>query len=264
MIVFPKPHIWLPSSRYKYRGVNRGTARGIGVRDRLLYRAVPVHFDGTNDHLSAGADVFVDSEDGALSFWFNMIDGDAGNQIFMASLDGDSNIRILRLSTNDIQILLRRADATVIWARDSTNTDYTVANGWHHFWAKWELDVSPTVEFVITRQSDGRQDTGSDVVSPINGTVDMTEGDFFIGAINDATLKVDADIADIFFDDAITGHSRTDFIDSNDRPVDPSNKNPAVLLTGGNTSNWHTNVGTGGGFTENGALTDGGSSPSDL
>ena len=63
--------------------------------------------------------------------------------------------------------------------------------------------------------------------------------------------------------------NRRKFIDPNKDPVDlgeagqfPTGTSPLVFLANP-TASWQTNLGTGGNFTENGALTDGSSSPSD-
>jgi len=106
-------------------------------------------------------------------------------------------------------------------------------------------------------------------------TIDYTTGNdgIGVGAKEDGTVKVNADIADLWLDDSYIDFTieanRRLFIDPNGNPVDlgeagqfPTGSSPIVFLSGA-TSAWHTNLGTGGGFTENGALTDGGSSPSD-
>ena len=57
------------------------------------------------------------------------------------------------------------------------------------------------------------------------------------------------------------------FISAAGKPVDPAVAVAAlgtpIVRFSGPTASWHTNKGSGGGFTENGALTDASTSPSD-
>ena len=64
-------------------------------------------------------------------------------------------------------------------------------------------------------------------------------------------------------------NNRRKFIDADGFPVDLGSDGStptgiaAIMFFSGATVSWHTNDGSGGGFTENGALTDAATSPSD-
>ena len=79
--------------------------------------------------------------------------------------------------------------------------------------------------------------------------------------------KFNGDLADFWLDpgtyiDLSDPANRRKFRDASGNPVylgadgsKPTGTAPDIFLSG-NTEDWHTNKGTGGGFTENGALTD--------
>jgi hypothetical protein len=86
---------------------------------------------------------------------------------------------------------------------------------------------------------------------------------------------LDAEVAELYlntkeFLDLSIEANRRKFISAAGKPADdlgasgegPTGTNPTVFLSG-DTVTWHTNKGSGGGFTEVGALTDASSSPSD-
>ncbi len=108
-------------------------------------------------------------------------------------------------------------------------------------------------------------------IAYIDDIIDLdTEGLWRIGASTSgaASGKLDGDIADLRIDfgtyiDLSVEANRRKFISSSGRPVDlgsdgsvPTGSAPDIFLSG-DTATWHTNDGVGGGFTENGALTDG-------
>ena len=98
--------------------------------------------------------------------------------------------------------------------------------------------------------------------------------DWGVGGLPDGTLKLDGSIAELWFApgvyiDLSVEENRRKFITDALRPANlgsdgstPTGSAPLIYLSGA-TSSWHTNKGTGGGFTENGDLTDSTSSPSD-
>jgi len=85
--------------------------------------------------------------------------------------------------------------------------------------------------------------------------------------------KTDSDVAELWVDnsfiDFTVESNRRKFISASGKPVDlgsdgsaPTSSAPLVFLSG-DTGTWHTNKGSGGGFTENGEITTASTSPSD-
>jgi hypothetical protein len=113
----------------------------------------------------------------------------------------------------------------------------------------------------------------TNAVTLTNDTIDWTRGDFAVGAEPDGGLKLSADVADLYINfaaslDLSVVANRRKFISAAGKPVFlgadgslPTGSPPAVFMSGP-TADWHTNKGAGGGFTENGALTDGAVVPS--
>jgi hypothetical protein len=109
--------------------------------------------------------------------------------------------------------------------------------------------------------------------SPSNTTIDYTIADWAVGGDVGGSNLADGDVAEVFFTDEYLDISvvanRRKFITAGLRPVDVGSDGStptgtaALIYLSGATSTWHTNDGSGGGFTENGALSDGADSPSD-
>ena len=102
----------------------------------------------------------------------------------------------------------------------------------------------------------------------VDQNVDWTQPDWGIGGrAASGANKFTGDIADLIIDDTYidlsSSSNREKFILANS-PVDPGSDastamgaSPLIYLNSNTLSTWHTNSGTGGGFTENGALTAG-------
>lgn len=261
------PDIWVPRTQCDLLAVNNlggfGRRRSAGA----AYSAAAVHFDGTNDWLLRGAELSgnADTKVGTISFFFKFNSDSTFHWMFGNRTAGSNRaIQVHRDTTNDIFIGLRNAPPAnaQLWTHISTYTDYTIATGWCHFWAQWDL-ATPTATFNITRLSDGRLDVGSATVGPIDGTVNCTTGNFGVGIVPQLSSPFNGDMADAFFDNKIVGHAKTDFLNASNKPVNPLGKTGLVLLTGGDNTDWRLNHGSGGDFAETGDLTDASSSPSD-
>ncbi len=108
----------------------------------------------------------------------------------------------------------------------------------------------------------------------VEGTVDYTRADYAFGARVAGILKLTGCLAQFYLNpeehiDFTVEANRRKFVSAGGKPVDmgadgsdPTGNVPLVFLSGATVS-WHTNKGDGGGMTENGALTDCASSPSD-
>lgn len=99
-----------------------------------------------------------------------------------------------------------------------------------------------------------------------NDTIDFTVADWSIGAIADGTAKLGGSVAElwcapgVYLDLSVTANRRK-FVTADIDPVDlgatgntPTGSDPLVFMSGAIAA-WHTNKGTGGGFTLTGTLT---------
>lgn len=141
-----------------------------------------------------------------------------------------------------------------------------VINGqWNHILFAIDLEGGLTKELYINDI-----DVGMDLFTYVDDFIDYTNGGWAFGGVGVDNL--DADIADFWFDsntflDISVEANRRKFIDANGNPVflgtDGSlatGSAPDIFLSG-DTATWHTNKGSGGGFTENGTLTTASSGP---
>ncbi len=234
------------------------------------YRADAVQFDGSNDYLTRGAELtgIADGKEGTFSCWVNFTGGDAGTQVIIDSgVAATFAFLVLRSIGNKFRIHARNSTPADILFIE-TSSSWVIASGWVHFLSSWKMDTGGARHIYTNDSSD------LSVTTFTNDTIDYVRtGNWAIGAETDGTNKANADIADLWFDDAyidITVEAnRRKFINPNGKPVNlgeagqlPTGSSPLVFLSGA-TTGWETNLGTGGGFTENGALTGGASSPSD-
>ena len=154
-------------------------------------------------------------------------------------------------------ILYQEAGDTQITNILSSNT-IVADNNWHHLMAS----VNGSTQHMYI-----------DGVSVLTSSVN-TSGDIFwekpiaVGAYTGGSAKLNADIADLIVDDTYIDLSqaanRAKFITTGGDPVNPGSDgatamgaSPLIYLNDNALASWHTNSGTGGGFTETGALTAG-------
>lgn len=232
------------------------------------YRAEAVTFDGSNDYLELGSDYAgnADGKVGTISVWYKANGGD-GTVRQILELDGVGGLQhhiagapnalIIDLYTSGVVNILRMASSAV-----------AAGSGWKHFLASWDLAAGAT-HLYLNDVSDKNILTG-----PTNNTIDYTRTQHRIGARSGGSNKIDADVADLWFSpstylDLSIEANRRKFISAEGKPVDlgptgalPTGSPPIVFLSGA-VDSWHVNKGTGGGFTENGALTAASTSPSD-
>jgi hypothetical protein len=222
------------------------------------YMASAVNFDGANDYLLRGADLTgnADSKTGLLSLWIKMTGSDSANQVVFTT--ANNRIRLRRLATNLFYVSAQNSAGTTILEMNTANA-YTIASGWSHILASWDL-AATTGQLYLNDASDK---AGSDP-TPTNDTIDYTDTNYAIGASSAGSAKTDADYADMYLwlgtylDLSVTANRRL-FIDVDGRPVGRSAAyatlgTPIVALHSGLAA-WHTNKGTGGGFSLTGSLT---------
>ncbi|MGI9502946.1 MAG: LamG-like jellyroll fold domain-containing protein [Geminicoccaceae bacterium] len=233
------------------------------------YTANGVAFDGTNDYLTRGADLtgVSDGKVGTFSCWVDFTGGDATFQYICNTATATFRLFVGKTTGNKLAVQGRNTSDTTILRLDS-QTSVIASEGWHHIAMAWDLAAGIGRLYL----DDVNDVAGGSTLT--NDTIDYTEGEFSIGGDAAGSLKLNAQVADLYLDlasfqDIGTTSIRRRFISAQLKPTNlgpdganPSGSSPAVALTGA-TATWHTNDGAGGGFTENGALADASSSPSD-
>lgn len=242
-----------------------------------LKRRVPtvpgVTFDGTNDFLDRGADLSsnANTKTGILSFWIKPASLAATQAIYESDsegisvlLDTNGRMQIVAKNSSSTDVLIIRSDSSAI-----------VTGQWQWFGASW--DLADTSHMYVADAS-GTETETNNVLLFTNDTIDYTQTDHFIGVRDDASSdKLNSDIAQFLF----TGGETIDLSSSANRdkfrnliatrtlPVDfgsdgstPTGTQPQIFLNNP-LATWQTNLGDGGGFTENGALTAASTNPSD-
>ncbi len=234
------------------------------------YNPTAVHFEDSDpDYLKLNTATGPSSTtQWSGSFWVKLdtlgsydiiFDSRTGTNTLDVNLDVLNDGRIQFLATNT-------ADTTVLNLHSSALAD----TNWHH--VMWSFDLSNTAKRHV--YIDGA--TAINTVTTYNTaeTMDFSGAIWTIGAYAAGSLPIDADLADFWIDfgsyiDLSIEENRQRFVSASGMPKYlgqdgsiPTGSAPYIFLTG-DTANWHTNKGTGGGFTENGALTTPSSQPGD-
>ena len=226
-----------------------------------------VTFDGTNDWLERDADLSgnVDGQKGTLVFWLNMNSGDGAAKNILYADGGFFDC--VRATSGKLHLKLFNSAAAPLLDMLSTNTRVT-ADGWICVMMSWDLSAALKAHLFFN----DADETNTSV--KVEGTVDYTRVDYAVGARVGGVLKLTGCLAEFYFNpeeyiDFTVEANRRKFVSVNGRPVDtgadgldPTGNAPLVFLSGA-TATWHTNDGDGGGMTENGAITDCATSPSD-
>lgn len=234
------------------------------------YTANAIHFDGTNDWLNRGADLSsnADGKAGIFSCWVRLTGAGAANQSIFLSRDAQIGWQIAwATATSTFNIAGRNSANTTILSMLSAST-YTSADGWIHILASWNLAAGYGAYYI----NDASDLAGSPTLT--NDTIDYTRTEHTVGATTGGTSKLEGDLADLYVNyatslDLSVEANRRKFISATGKPVSlgadgstPTGSQPIVFLANP-TATWQNNLGSGGNFTENGALTDAASSPSD-
>lgn len=219
--------------------------------------APAVTFDGVNDYLTLASDFNSngDSKLMAFSFWFQR--GDTGRDQYVYS-SKSANIFIEFPGSNDRCVIKAEnaAGSTIMQIRTSAITD--TASLHHIMGAVDTADAGKRHLYV-----DGVSDLG--VITYTNDTMDFTQTNHNIGALDGGTALIDMVMSEFWmafgqYIDLSVESNRRKFITSDLKAVNlgadgstPTGVAPTVYL-GNPAASWETNLGTGGGFTENGAL----------
>jgi len=235
----------------------------------LIYEANSVSFDGVNDYLTrdGGLTGAVDSKKLTLVFFIRKQGSDdSSERLFVGAttLGGTTErFRCVKASGNTIALVGFNAADSQILSIQASGGAVEVADGWVPVLIavdmsdvnKRHLYIGDTLDLSVSVYNDD--------------TFDFTLADWCIGARSDGLNKIEADFTHFWFMpglyiDFSLESNRRKFLTPDGRPAFlgasgeyPTGTPPLVYMSGA-TDTWHVNDGSGGGFTENGALTDGG------
>ena len=223
-------------------------------------------FDGTNYLRSAAAMTgAADSKLLSFSVWINKHNAALGGRIVCpARTAGGAEADTTRLISSTIspgRIGVVGQDAAAAGAITIESSVDPVAGQWEHYCGM--IDTAASGNCKMYRNG---VDVTSITVAPTNVAMDFTYLDWAIGARPDGSLKLDADLAELWFAPGqwinfSIAANREKFRSSGGAPVTlgsngstPTGTAPLIYLGGTDFATWHTNKGTGGGFTANGTL----------
>lgn len=237
------------------------------------YAVNAVHFDGTNDYVSRGAALTGQVAHAAMigSVW--LLPGVDGSRITVGrsrqATETSRPWEVTREADNKLKVVVRNSANNVRCHWESTDA-HVIAGGWVHLLFGINLVASPVAEFYVNDVADA-----APIIGPTTDDIAWdTITNCFLGANTSAGEMWNGDMAELYLNngeylDFATEANRRKYIDASGFPVElgatgatPTGTAPIIFQEGA-TAAWHTNKGTGGGFTETGALTDAATSPSD-
>ena len=223
-----------------------------------------VRFDGVNDKLQA-TDGTLGQSDGKSfiwSCWVLKFEDDASSE--MSMFGNTSNRFVVKFGlTHKVVVLLRDSAGGTVGSVLSTNS-VLVADGLTH--------IAVCIDLANATQADrikifinGVKETLVNSTAPTDTTVDFTTGSVAIGKATNDTAQGDMELGQYYFAEELfdldTAENLAKVYSSGavDMGADASNvtgTQPLIYLN--NTlSTWQNNLGSGGNFTETGALTAG-------
>ncbi len=204
-----------------------------------------------------------DSQKLTLSFWAKYPDAATGHLISLS--DGfNQRLQIFYNSNNTYTVGTYDSAGTFVAGWNTNSCEASLDGVWRHIIFSFDT-TGKTAYSYCNDQLMGSYTTSSNLF------VDFAGGSksFFLGRRPGGSPNAaESQIADFWMEtdyylDLSVEANRRKFIDANGYPVylgengeRVTGQAPDIFLSG-DTANWHTNKGTGGGFTENGALTDG-------
>lgn len=238
---------------------------GFGAAASLKpYVAHAVELDGTNDWLSTTSGLTGAADSGKVTFscWINKDAVDSFKWLY----DSYGFEIYFIFATLNIKGVHQSGSSIL----DVSLTSAITAGSWFHIIFSCDLSSASKRHLYINNSA-----TSPDYSVYSNSIFDFTTnnhaicagaasgGNTFDGGVSDFWLSFGT-----YIDISVEDNLRK-FIDAEGKPVFlgatgelPTGASP-ILFFSGETDSWHTNKGTGGGFTENGALTTATSSPSD-
>jgi hypothetical protein len=230
----------------------------------VLAAANAVHFNGTTTYLDvASLTAAVDGKLGILNAWVRVDRASVGTTryIFTSSNGGNGGVLLWIDNSNNLNVNLRRPTFQDAVFFSETNGIFAV-DGYVHVLASWDVrTATQRAEMYIN-------DVLVTPTTLVDETIDYTPtSNWNVGGFNGGNSKFAGDVAELYLNsvetlDLSVEANRRKFRTASGQPVDlgptgalPTGTAPIVFMSGP-TVDWHTNKGTGGGFTENGALTD--------
>lgn len=221
-----------------------------------------VNFDGTNDYLTVtdGTLGQTDSEQFTISFWCRS--GEDGAEHYILNGSGSNAYTVAFRTSNKLSVYLRNTSVTNVLIIDSTTT-FTEADGLMHIVVSVDMANNTYAGY-----KNGSAISWTETTNSGTGNVNWTDTTLGIGRrVNTSTDEYKGDIGQFYFTqeylDLTVASNLAKFIDALGNPVDlgsngstPTGNRPLIYLNN-TTSTWQNNLGSGGNFTENGALTDG-------
>lgn len=230
------------------------------------YSAVAVHFDGANDYLTRDADLTgaADGKQGLISGWLQTSSVSSVVLANATALAGaTTRFSVGTTGTGKLQVAGRNAANTLIL---NIQTTAALNNGtWFNFAISFDLTDTGKRHIYVNGSSD------LNAVTYTNDALDLSQADWAIAALASGGSKTDIYLGDILFwptylDLSVAANRRLFY--SNGHAVNPGSAirqlgTPLVMLSGAKSA-WHTNKGSGGGFTlhgGSGGSLNGGSPP---
>ena len=193
------------------------------------------------------------------SFWYKSNNASARNIINYRQTNGAT---LWNHTTEYYRIWGSNSGGTTVFDLRSTSVPASEVANWHH--VIYSIDTSDTNKVHLYIND---VDALNSTVTHDNDFIDFSTGDLKIGSTLGNAERLEGNIADYWLDvgtyiDLSVEANRRKFIDAQGRAINlgtdgsrPTGSAPEIFLSG-DTANWHTNKGTGGGFTETSALTD--------
>ena len=236
----------------------------------IKYVPHAVEFDGTAEMLQAPISGLSDGKTFTTSFWVRPPTEISDFQVIYANTDGDLRIALDNGPSVDGLWTIYLSTSSPNTISDYETNDILTENQWSHVLIS--VDSGNSIADVYIN---GAIDTPT--AAPTFNTVndlDFTRPNYTVGGYEFGGDEFYGSLADLWFDAGTyinfsSSENRQKFIDLNGNPVFlgntgelPTGSSPDIFLSG-EVDRWHENKGTGGGFTENGALTASVSRPGD-
>lgn len=246
--------------------ISQTPARGIVVSSSFTY--VGAVFDGTNDHLNRGADLtgIADGQIGLVSFWLKMGAGSGDTTSYRFFGNETERVQVYRHTDGQIVVLCRNSsDTTVAWFESNAGSNQ-IADGWVHVAASWDTGTAGRRQIYINGSSQVNENTFT-----AGSTIDFAGAtDWRIGFELAGGSRLNGILCEFYFttpaswfdlsnagnlDNLRTAGGKPENLGADGSSV--TGTQPLIYFHNA-IPNWESNLGSGGGFTENGALTDSG------
>lgn len=226
---------------------------------RQNHRANGVVFDGSADYITRSSS-FSGAADSKLltgSFWYKSNRNGSFETILEGYVSTTARFQLFKRDNNRISFIGFNSAGTIIWNAADTISSHEIADGWVHTCFSIDLTNSSLRHIYNNDVSDYATSS-----TYTNDTIDFTLDSWRFGG-NIGPGYTSGEFANVLFwpgvylDLSVTANRRL-FISAAAKPVNPAVAiqalgTPLIALYG-DTAAWHTNKGSGGGFTLTGSL----------